>query len=421
MTLSGRVASVDLGLLHSLFADRMADVPCIALATIVVDKLRRQGIKLSKIECAELLDLIRKDPLAFSLPPGRNGRLLDCDIKLDADDLAFVEREVDLAEVEAPQIFQQMAEDGATRILSSLKKKWPKLQREQRRETAAFERRLYLKWMRPLDTMQHFFTISAEFLAGFRERIDSDTRKLNLWELLTRLLARGLRTAEEIHCLLRSGFADSALSRWRTLHEIAVTSHFMIIHGEEAATRYLDHQWIESKKRMDELSAPFWAQSVDGEFLEARDRVDAGCAAVIAKYGKAFRYDYGWAAHHMGIEKPNFRDIEKSVSADYYRPHYQWASANVHAGSKGTYTPLPDGVSMLLLGPSDSGLAPPGQATVHVLLEIIEDVVQLYPSLDAVVTYKMLQSLADELDKAFEESGAKLKQAHKDSVDGDLN
>jgi hypothetical protein len=421
MTLSGRVASVDLGLLHSLFADRMADVPCIALATVVADKLRRRGIKLSKAECAELLDLIRKDPIAFSLPPGRNGRLLNCDIELDMDDLAFVEREVDLAEVEAPQIFEQMAADGATRILSSLKKAWPKLRRENGREMAAFEKRLYLKWMRPLDAMQHFFTITAELLAGFRERIDSDTSKLNLWGVLTRLLARGLRTAEEIHCLLRSGFADSALARWRTLHEIAVTSHFIVIHGEEAATRYLDHQWIESKKRMDELSAPFWARSVDAEFLEARDRVDAGCANMIAKYGKAFRNDYGWAAHHMGIEKPSFRDIEKSVSGDYYRPHYQWASANVHAGSKATYAPLPDGAPMLLLGPSDSGLAAPGQATIHVLLEIVEDVVQLHPSLDAVVVYKMLQSLVSELDEAFQECEAKLKQTHKDSVSGDLN
>jgi hypothetical protein len=269
MTGFRRVASVDLGLLHSLFAGRMADVPCVALASVVVEKLRRQGIELSKAECRELLDLIRKDPLAFSLPPGRNGRLLDCDIKLDADDLSLVRREVDLAEVEAPQIFQQMAEDGATKILASLKKRWPKEWREQRQERAGFEKRLYLKWMKPLDTMQHFFTISAELFAGFRDRINSDETKLNLWELITRLQARGLRTAEEIHCLLRSGFADGARSRWRTLHEIAVTSHFVILHGEEAATRYLDHQWVESKKRMEELSVTLWAQFADEEFQKS--------------------------------------------------------------------------------------------------------------------------------------------------------
>jgi hypothetical protein len=414
MTATKRVASIDLDLLHSTFADRMTDVPCIALASVIVEKLRQQGIKLSKAECRELLDLIRKDPLSFSLPPGRNGRLLNCDIRLDLQDLVLVEKEVDLAEIEAPQIFEQMAEDGAIRILNSLKKCWPKTRREQRREVAAFEKRLYLKWAGPLDIMQHFFTITAELLASFRERIDSDGTKLNLWELLTRLLARGLRTAEEIHCLLRSGFADSALSRWRTLHEIAVTSHFMIIHGEEAATRYLDHQWIESKKRMEELSAPLWAECADAGFIKEKGRIDTECAVLIAKYGKAFRNDYGWAAHHMGMDKPNFREIEKSVSADHYRAHYQLASANVHAGSKGTYAPLPDGAPMLLLGPSDSGLASPGQATIHVLLEIVEDVVQLYPSLDAVITYKILQSLTGELDEAFEECEANLKHAHKD-------
>jgi hypothetical protein len=421
VTVGKRVASIDLDLLHSVFANRMANVPHVALASVIVAKLQQHGIKLSKAECGELLDRIQKNPLAFSLPPGRNGRLLDCNIKLDADDLVIVEREVDLAGIEAPQIFQQMAEDGATKILRSLKKAWPKRQREQRRETAAFEKRLYLNWLKPLNEMQHFFTISAELLAGFRERIDSDSNKLNLWELLTRLLARGLRTAEEIHCLLRSGFADSALSRWRTLHEIGVTSHFMIIHGEDAATRYLDHRWVESKKRMDELSEPLWTTSADADFVEERERVNAGYAVVIVKYGKAFRYDYGWAAHHMEMEKPNFRDIEKAVSANHYRPHYQWASSNLHAGSKGTYAPLPDAAPMLLTGPSNMGLAAPGKATVHVLLEIIQDVVQLYLSLDSVITYKMLELLAGELDETFDECEKKIMQTRNDSVSGSVN
>jgi hypothetical protein len=122
----------------------------------------------------------------------------------------------------------------------------------------------------------------------------------------------------------------------------------------------------------------------------------------------------------LGIEKPNFRDIEKAVAADHYRPHYQWASADIHAGSKGTYAPSRYDVPMLLLGPSDSGLASPGTMTVDALLEITENMVQLYPSLDAVIVLKILQTLATELDEAFEECEAKLKQEHKDSVSGDL-
>jgi hypothetical protein len=187
----------------------------------------------------------------------------------------------------------------------------------------------------------------------------------------------------------------------------------MVIHGEEAATRYFDHQWVESKKRFDQLATPFWTSCIDAEFPRDRARVEAGYAAAIAKYGSPFRYDYGWAASGIGKDKPTFRDIEDAVDAGHYRAHYQWASSDIHAGSKGTYASAPYSLPMLVLGPTDSGLATAGEATLYVLVEMTEDVISLRPSLDAVATLKILRKLAEEAEKGFEKCKLKLEAKEK--------
>ena len=45
--------------------------------------------------------------------------------------------------------------------------------------------------------------------------------------VLWRLHARSCQITMEILALLKSGFADGAHARWRTLHEIAVTALFI--------------------------------------------------------------------------------------------------------------------------------------------------------------------------------------------------
>ena len=49
--------------------------------------------------------------------------------------------------------------------------------------------------------------------------------------LLIRLV-RACQVTDEIICLLENGFADGAMARWRTLHEIAVVAVVISQHGE---------------------------------------------------------------------------------------------------------------------------------------------------------------------------------------------
>ena len=60
--------------------------------------------------------------------------------------------------------------------------------------------------------------------------------------------ARACQMSRAILALLRSGFADDAHARWRSLHELAVVSNFIREHGEVVAERYLLHEAIQQRK-----------------------------------------------------------------------------------------------------------------------------------------------------------------------------
>jgi hypothetical protein len=66
---------------------------------------------------------------------------------------------------------------------------------------------------------------------------------------------RACQVTDEIACLLENGFADGAMARWRTLHEIAMVAAVISQHGEAIAERYLAHQFVESKRAMDKYLA----------------------------------------------------------------------------------------------------------------------------------------------------------------------
>ncbi|HXE07113.1 MAG TPA: DUF5677 domain-containing protein [Acidobacteriaceae bacterium] len=416
------VDPTDLDLVHEAFKAEMADGFHIALTKVIVDKLYKQGTQLSRSEISELLDLIRKDPLHPSLPVGRNARLLDCHIELNEQDMRRVERHVDRLEKNAPKIFEKRATQMARLVLRDLKKSWPQYSRREQRDVMQFEKRLRTRWKKPLSTMRHFLVLSRQLVAGFRTRIDSDPARSMLWEVLTRSHARAIRTSEEIYCLLASGFADGALSRWRTLHELAVVSHFLVLHGEDVAVKYFDHHLIATKKRMDELATPFWAQvaAQDATFTAEHAKVKSLCDSLLQKHGSSFGTDYGWAADALqksgvpfGTKGPNFRQIEDAVGAGRYRAHYQWASADIYASPKGTYTREAHDFPSVHMGPTNMGLDVAGVGTVYLMAEMMEDLVSLYPSMDAVFTLKMLNKLAVDAERDFGRCKKQLEAAQR--------
>jgi len=120
------------------------------------------------------------------------------------------------------------------------------------------------------------------------------------------------------------------------------------------------------------------------------------------RYGKAFGGTYGWAAEALGNPNPKFFHIEQSVGVERLRPFFKMASYNVHANPKGVLFRL--GLltkGVLLAGPSNAGLADPGQNTAFSLTLITSSLIQLCPSLDVIIAVKIMNVLSKEIGQMF--------------------
>src|SRR2546427_402558 len=67
-------------------------------------------------------------------------------------------------------------------------------------------------------------------------------------EVIHQLYGRACRTMSEIERLLSGGYADGALARWRTLHEIYIISEIISSGNDDLAERYLAHEIVENRR-----------------------------------------------------------------------------------------------------------------------------------------------------------------------------
>jgi len=302
-------------------------------------------------------------------------------------------------------LFAEAAEDLSKSILADLKHRWSAESRRNRRQIDGFRRRLYKRWKLPLEGLNMLLTVSREFGASINEELrqSPDPSIKFLVEVLTRSHARACQVAEEIVCLLDGGFADGAMARWRTLHEIAVVALFISAHGEDLAERYVMHQKVESRRAAVEY------EKVRGrlkyEPLDAKEvkQLEDDFAAVITRFGPTFKEQYGWAAQQLGNPKPTFADIERAARIDHLRAHYRMASHNVHANPKGVLFKLGllHETHILLSGPSNAGLADPGHGAAISLAQVSTTLSVLHPTLDTNVSLRVIAQLVHEVGEMF--------------------
>ena len=313
-----------------------------------------------------------------------------------------------------PTFVESAAATLAATLLNLIKKDAKVGLRRQRRERLGFERRLAKHWAKPLHLLELTVGIAQEVAAGVGNQVAEG--EVNVDEHTFRALwathARACQMSRAILALLRSGFADDAHARWRSLHELAVVGKFIGKHGEAVAERYLLHEIVQQRKL-----ARAYKKHEDRARLEPLtqaeiDVLDERYKALVARFGKGFTGNYGWAASALGIERPLLVDIEQAVQLDHLRPYYLMASDNVHANSHGAFFKLggfPPDLDILLAGPSNMGLADPGHGTALSLTQVTAALVSTVPTLDSLTELTVLELLQ-------EETGAAFLQAHKEAI-----
>lgn len=199
----------------------------------------------------------------------------------------------------------------------------------------------------------------------------------------------------------------AAVARWRCLHEIAVVTYFVAQHGNDTAERYLLHDRVDSykaslqyKKHCESLGYEPLTEDELNELQRQRD-------ALVARFGKEYGGECGWAVHAMKKKRVTFRDLEEAAGLDHLRPFYKLASHNVHADPKGAFFRLgltQEGPDILLAGPSNFGLADPGHCTAISLTQVTTTLLAKEPVLDGLVTCEILQQLQRDAGEAFIEA-----------------
>jgi hypothetical protein len=262
-----------------------------------------------------------------------------------------------------------------------------------------FLERLRETWHRPLilfKTCRHLaLTTGNEFN---KQRTQPDL----LSETMFRLHARVCLIAAEIEVLMKAGLSSGALTRWRSMHEVGVVLQFLAKHPT-CIQAFIDHEQVASYKGVISFNKVYgrtpkaFPQDVVNMLKQKHD--DA-----VAHYGPFFKHDNGWAGVVMGYS-PNFAQLEDEVGLKNLRPDYKFASQSVHANVKGIRFELGlyprTTANMMLVGPSNIGLADPGSRALNTLLLGTATVNALMPSRLGTVHIIALQGLVAEANQAF--------------------
>jgi hypothetical protein len=178
---------------------------------------------------------------------------------------------------------------------------------------------------------------------------------------------------------------------------------FLSEHGEPAAERYALHDIVEVRKAAHLYQ--LHCRRLKSKRLGARElnRTERAYQAALARFGPNFKEQYGWASDALGKPKRTFADIELATGVEHLRPYYKLASHNVHANPRGVFFRL--GMlkerQMILAGPSDAGLADPGQSAAISLAQVAAAICRFHPTLDSCVMAKLIGNLADDVTQAF--------------------
>ena len=300
----------------------------------------------------------------------------------------------------------ELADDAAESMLKTIKQNAESMMPEKRQERRQFEKRHRRLWRKPLNLLDLFISAATEAGADFNSEFRNDAVQSRdaSFEALTRLHARACQISLEILALLRSGFADGAHARWRSLHEITVVSFFIGQHGQKVAEMYLLHDAVQRYRSAVEYQK--YAEKINYEPFtdEEFDCIKLRRDKLVGRFGKPFGSEYGWAAAVIGIGSPTIRHIEEHVEMSHLRPYYRMASDNVHPNSHGGYYRLglgPHADEVLLAGPSNFGLADPGHATAISLHQTTTALLATKSDLGCVVVIRTLQKLVDQVGEAF--------------------
>jgi len=332
-------------------------------------------------------------------------------IKLTVNDFKKAIKEVENLINNSTDVF---IENNLSEMVDELSKEfikdWPRNLKEQIDSNKVFKKEFNELWSIPLEKLKMCITFARELGNEASLSLQDENYSPKI-DLLSRLHGRGCQVALEVYHLLMEGFADGAMARWRTLHEISVVALFISDHDDDLAQRYFDHEIIESfkaAKQYQEYSERLgYEKMTEIEFNEFKSDRDE----IIKKYEENFDDSYGWANKILKKRVKQFEIIEKKIELDHLRCHYKMASYNVHANPKGVmFKHSMPNRDCIITGPSIFGLAEPGQNTAISLNKLVLPLYSFNSDMKFLVKGRVLHKIVEDVCDSFIEVHEHLKE-----------
>lgn len=316
--------------------------------------------------------------------------------------LSEVER-LGLSGEHAVKLVERFVSEAHEDLAATLLTNAPQMLKQDSEFQSGFEERNHKRWAEPLDLLRTLWMCCHEIGQSHAHEGPREGDPI-VFDTLARLHPRALLVASEILCLIKGGFADGALTRWRSLHELTVISMFIAKHGYEAEFSYrlsLSFERARAARQYNEFASRANLTPIgDDELLEIDAELDVAKKAL----GRDLKRDWDWAVKFLAGRPANFASIELDIGLDHWRPRYKWACQHIHAGFFEHHRLL--GMSeakevMFQVGPSNSGMVDPLHMTAISLVQsAITFIFYPEPNLDRVVFARVLQTFVDKIGDA---------------------
>lgn len=271
--------------------------------------------------------------------------------------------------------------------------------------------KIWKYWGTTFNLFDFYIASYLDIASMYRESVLKTDESLDLrFVALTQLHAKSVLVLREIQALIEAGYPDGAITRWRTLHELAVCS-CVIFESQKAAKYYLLSEHIKNAKGTKCYSDHAAKLNHTPYTQDELDSIASLKSSALEEIGDGYdKSDYFWAMPFLSKKgfkgnRPSLYDLEVKTGLDHYRPYFTLACEKIHAPSKSNYanfatSEIDDAV--LVVGPSHYGHETPIDLAMLSSLITLSKFLFLFPKIDSSIFLQMI-SMAKEkvLESAF--------------------
>ncbi len=401
--------------LHELVEETLRQIPRLVLERRLAQRAKEAGLSADEVTLSKAADhILSGNRQPFELNKGDE----KITVEITDEDIEHVVNATEkFGSEKLADFLAKAGDDIADVLLKSLKEKWPDEFAAHQACMEAFKEHLEHRWGKALGKLRMLLAIVTEWAQeSHRRRAKANAAKPSyLEDVMLRLHVRACQVTSEIVILLENGYADGAMARWRTLHEITVVAAVISKFGDEIAERYVYYQIVDSFSALKAYERNHEALGFRPPVKKQSTKVNKDYAKMLQRFGKKFGDEYGWAAHHLKIVdrgRVTFARLEEEAGDAMMRSPYKMASYNVHASPKGVYFKLGSlkGSPVFSAGASNAGLIEPAQHAAVSLAEITLLVIGDSPFFDDIVIGNVVARLEAEIPPEFGKADRKLRR-----------